>query len=239
MASSRAKIIGKSLGISTVGWIYSYSDDRQNGDERGSGEDSLPVYGTDIVIGAKGQIRNMEDSGRDVGSKYVTLALDSKTGATEAFQLSDVSVQMVAEGVLALPKNSKEPFKRFVKTQESINIDNKETKELDSVLCLVNTAMLSHEGRFSGEVGVNSVKKAGGLTAKKKKAILARIEEGNDSGLMGELTDFGVLMALDRSMPKKDMDSLCAVVAKYSRGHKKGIEVENKLKLLLKNILTT
>ena len=244
---SRAKEIGKALGMSVVGWIYSYSDERQNGDgdgdkdDRNSGEDSLPVWGTDIVNGAKGQIANMQELGREVGSKYVTLALDSKTGATEAFQLSNVSVQMVAEGVLAIPQKqkSKERFKRFVTTQESISIDNKETKELDSVLCLVNTAMLSHEGRFSGEAGTNSVKKAGGLTAKKKKSLLARIEDGDDIHLLGELSDFSVLMALDRSMSKEDMRSLCSVVAKFSRGHKKGIEVEKKLKLVLKNVLAS
>ena len=99
--------------------------------------------------------------------------------------------------------------------------------------------MLSHEGRFSGEAGTNSVKKAGGLTAKKKKSLLARIEDGDDIHLLGELSDFSVLMALDRSMSKKDMRSLCSVVAKFSRGHKKGIEVEKKLKLVLKNVLAS
>jgi hypothetical protein len=34
------------------------------------------------------------------GRNFVTLAMDAMTGATEAFQLSDVSVQMVSEGLL-------------------------------------------------------------------------------------------------------------------------------------------
>ncbi len=237
----RAKEIAKALGLTTVGWIYSYSDDRKNGDgaNHDSGEDSLPVWGTDIVYGAKGQIANMQEVGREVGNKYITLAIDSKSGATEAFQLSNTSVQMVAEGVLAIPKKSKESFKRFVKTQESISIDNKETKELDSVLCLVNTAMLSHDGRLSGKSGVNSIKKAGGLAIKKKKSLLARIEEDEDGQLLEELSDFSALIAIDRLMPRGEMDSLCNVVAKYSRGHKKGIEVDKKLKLVLKNVLST
>jgi hypothetical protein len=165
------------------------------------------------------------------------LALDSKSGATEAFQLSKVSVQIVAEGVLAIPASPKESIKRFVKTQESIRIDNKETKEFDSVLCLVNTAMLSHEGRFSGKADSNSIKKVrvGGLTAKKKESLLAQIEDENDSDLVDGLCDFNVMMALDRSLSREDMSSLCKIVAKYSRGHKKGIEVENKLKLVIKN----
>ena len=165
------------------------------------------------------------------------MALDSKSGATEAFQLSKVSVQIVAEGVLAIPASPKESIKRFVKTQESIRIDNKETKEFDSVLCLVNTAMLSHEGRFSGKADSNSIKKVrvGGLTAKKKESLLAQIEDENDSDLVDGLCDFNVMMALDRSLSREDMSSLCKIVAKYSRGHKKGIEVENKLKLVIKN----
>lgn len=165
------------------------------------------------------------------------MALDSKSGATEAFQLSKVSVQIVAEGVLAIPASPKESIKRFVKTQESIRIDNKETKEFDSVLCLVNTAMLSHEGRFSGKADSNSIKKVrvGGLTAKKKESLLAQIEDENDSDLVDGLCDFNVMMALDRSLLREDMSSLCKIVAKYSRGHKKGIEVENKLKLVIKN----
>lgn len=165
------------------------------------------------------------------------MALDSKSGATEAFQLSKVSVQIVAEGVLAIPASPKESIKRFVKTQESIRIDNIETKEFDSVLCLVNTAMLSHEGRFSGKADSNSIKKVrvGGLTAKKKESLLAQIEDGNDSDLVDGLCDFNVMMALDRSLSREDMSSLCKIVAKYSRGHKKGIEVENKLKLVIKN----
>ena len=89
----------------------------------------------------------------------------------------------MAEGVLAIPASPKESIKRFVKTQESIRIDNIETKEFDSVLCLVNTAMLSHEGRFSGKADSNSIKKVrvGGLTAKKKESLLAQIEDENDS----------------------------------------------------------
>ncbi len=234
----RALEIAEALGLRVVGWIYSYADDRQNGgDENGSGEDSLPVFARDIVHGAKGQIDNMQKLGREDGQQYLTLALDAKSGATEAFQLSNVSVQMVAEGVLAIP--GKGDFKRFVKTHESISIDNKETKELDSVLCLVNTAMLSHEGRFSGKAGANSVKKVGGLTIKKKKAILAKIDIGDDGDIIDELCDFNAIMALDRSISKDEMAYLCTLVTKYSKGIRKGITMDNNLKLVLKTALAS
>jgi len=236
----RAVEIAEALGLRVIGWIYSYADDRQKGEndsDNGIGEDSLPVFARDIVHGAKGQVENMQKLGHDHGQKYLTLALDAKSGAAEAFQLSNVSVQMVAEGVLSIPERG--DFKRFVKTQESISLDNKETKELDSVLCLINTAMLSHEGRLSGKAHVNSVKKVGGLTAKKKKAILAKIEDGSDGDIIDELCDFSAIMALDRSLSKEDLAYLCKLVVKYSKGMRKGIEMDNKLKLVLKSVLAS
>mmetsp|Transcript_17378 Transcript_17378/g.32959 ORF Transcript_17378/g.32959 Transcript_17378/m.32959 type:complete len:533 (-) Transcript_17378:48-1646(-) len=239
----RAVEIAKLLGMQVVGWIFSYLDDRINtSDERKdkSGEDNLPVFGRDIIHGARGQIRNMQTFGRDEGQKYVTLALDSKTGATEAFQLSDVTVQMVAEGVLTLAKESEEGrLKRYVKTQESVIVDNKETKELDSVLCLVNTALLSHQGRFSGSPGVVSVKKGGGLAAKKKKTLLGMIDAGDDSGLVEELCDFSALIALDKCMDNKDMEIMCNLVNKYSKGQRKSLEIDKSLKLVIQSIVSS
>ncbi len=237
----RAKEVAKALGMKPVGWIYSYSDDRQgdsvDGAAAASGEDSLPVWGRDIVVGAQGQIENMQQLGRDEGCKYVTLALDCKSGATEAFQLSNTSVQMVAEGVLAIPKDK--VMERFVQTQESVSIDNKETTDLDTVFCLVNTAMLSHEGRFSGKAGVNAVKKTGGLTNKKKKTLLSKLEGESNEEIFRELCDFDTLMALHSILGKDDMDQLCTLVTKFSRGQRKGTEMGNDLKLVLKSVLAS
>ena len=231
----RAHEIAESLGLRSVGWIYSYSDDRSSENSKDSNEDSLPVYCNDIILGAMGQIESMQKLGREEGRKYVTLSLDSISGATEAFQLSDTTVQMVAEGVLANPKNK--IMKRFVTTMEPILIDNKETKDLDSVLCLVNTAMLSHEGRMSGSIGVSSTKKSGGLTAKTKKTILSNIESDNDEQLLKCLCDFDTLMALDKMIRREDMTRLCELVSKYSRGMRKGTKVSLDLKLAIKSIL--
>lgn len=81
------------------GWIYSYADDCQNGgDEDSSGEDSLPVSAGNIVHGAKG--------GREVSYPGATRF---KAGAAEAFQLSSVSVQMVAVGKSSGGRLSRDP----------------------------------------------------------------------------------------------------------------------------------
>jgi len=119
-------------------------------------------------------------------------------------------------------------------------VDSKETTELDSVLCLVNTALLSQNGRHSGKEGINPVKKTGGLTAKAKKGILNLLDQRsgeNDGPLLEELCDFTILMALDKVLGQEDMDELCALVQKYSRGQKKGTTVEKKLKRALHSVL--
>eukprot|EP01083_Nonionella_stella_P021255 58939_1 len=107
---------------------------------------------------------------------------------------------------------------------ESISVDNKETKDLDTVFCLVNTAMLSHDGRLSGKANANSIKKTGGLTNKTKKSLLANLDgdSDDDEKLLSELCNFNTLMALDGIMEKDDMASVCKLVTKYSRGQRKG-----------------
>lgn len=235
----RALRLAKSLGLDVVGWIYSYSDDRQNSEggkasaDTSNGEDALPVFGRDLIVGAMGQIDNMQRIGRENGCQFITLALDAKTGATEAFQLSDVSVQMVAEGKVDIPKRNA----RHLETNEPVVVDAKETKTLDSVLCLVNTAMLSHEGRFSGGESTTSVTKKGGtLTARTKKTILKKLDDDSER-LMGTLCDFNILMALDRAIGEEEMKELCSLVKKYSRGQRKAAQMSKKLMLLLRNVV--
>jgi hypothetical protein len=66
---------------------------------------------------------------------------------------------------------------------------------------------------------------------------LDKIEDGNDGNIIDELCDFSTIMALDRSLSKEDLAYLCKLVVKYSKGMRKGIEMDNKLKLVLKSVL--
>lgn len=244
----RALDIASMLGLQPIGWIYSYSDDRvaqPTTTTSTTGEDALPVSGNDVLSGAVGQIRNMKLRGRDAGRDYLTLALDARSGATEAFQLSDVAVQMVAEGVLPDPRSTgaAAPYGRILPTADPVVVDGEETEELDSVLCLVNTAVLSHEGRYAGKRGVDPLKKGGrapALSARTRRSLLQTINDGGDGGdakLLQELCDFNLLLALDRSLDDKDTRDLCALVSKYTRGQKKGTVVPKELKLILKTVL--
>jgi hypothetical protein len=225
-ALQRALQVANWLGLTPVGWIFSYTDSRsQEGD-------SLPVWAPDVHCGGRLVIANMKRTDRQVGAKFVTLAMDANTGATEAFQLSDVSVQMVAEEIWDGTEQG-----RFVKTHHEIIVDGKETTQLDSVLCLINTAMLSQEGAYAGKTTNSVNKKNGVLTGKTKKALLAAMD--NNSSLLRALSDFNILVALDALLPAKQTEELCRLVKKWVRGQKNGTEVSTKLKLSLQSVLSS
>lgn len=226
----RVSIIASHLGLVPVGWIFSHLEERHNNNNN---EDSLPVYGLDVQMGATLQIQRMKEAGIVDGKPFVTLAMDANTGATEAFQLSDVAVQMVHEGLLQdVKKNTRE-----VPTKHAILINGKESKTLDSVLCLVNTAMLSHEGSYAGGSATSFVKKNGSLTNEAKKSLLRCLDD--DPKLLQLLCNFNTLLALDQSLSPEDIETLCGAVKKWARGQKQGTQLDSKLKLRLRSTLET
>merc|ERR1711865_312909 len=205
------------------------------------------LFGLDVAIAGKLKSQNMKimtrtsstrttttntykndnsdsSSSYDTGNEFVTLAMDATTGATEAFQLSDVAVQMIHEDmfkkVLSVTNtksnnnNHKNP--PIVPMRHEIIVDGQETKLLDSVLCLVNTAMLSHIGAYSGTSGggttttaTATIKKSNGtLTNKAKRMLLKALQQqqkqdaavaaAGDCKFLELLCDFNVLLGLDR-----------------------------------------
>jgi len=236
-ATDRAIRVAGWLGLQPVGWIFSYADEDRHEDG-----DALPVHGRDAVVGAKLQIETMKLKGRDEGRKFITLTLDGRIGAAEAFQLSDVCVQMVAENVLSPPiVDEKLQSTRFMTLKDPVVVSGEETKRLDSVLLLVNTAMLSHVGLYSGgtnaPIGGNVKKTSGALLGKTRKRILAALEKKDGSEVLSELCDFDVLLAIDALIGKEESEKLCLLVRKYARGQKKGTVINEQLKLTLRSVL--
>ncbi|KAL3915999.1 MAG: hypothetical protein SGILL_005378 [Bacillariaceae sp.] len=240
-AYPRVLAIAEQLGLVPVGWIYSYQDDRLE-EKRGSDEEPQALLGMDVATGAALQIQNMKKRGRFEGNRFVTLAMDAPIGATEAFQLSDVTIQMVHEEMfdsLVPPSKalSQKSNPRTIPTRHEVLVDGRETTKLESVLCLINTAMLSNVGNYAGKSSASSVKKSNGsLTNKAKKTLLKALEAGNRA-MMEELCDFTVLMALDQSLSESEMEHMCGCVKKWARGQKEGTALDSKLKLKLKSIL--
>jgi hypothetical protein len=227
--NARVLAVAEHLGLVPVGWIFSHKDTRHEV------QDALPVFDLDVQTGAKLQIANMQSRGNSDGAKFATMSMDANTGATEAFQLSDVTVQMVHEGMLVTKKGES---KRNASTKHAVLVDGKETKKLDSVLCLINTAMLSHVGAYAGKTPTSSVKKNGALTNKAKKALAGALAD-DDHKLLEQLCDFNALLALDQLLPKEASEELCQLVRKWSRGQKQGTQVGSKLKMHLKSVLET
>merc|ERR1712192_3433 len=134
------------------------------------------------------------------------MGMDAESGATEAFQLSDVTVQMAAEGVLMRRDDA---HYRSIPTSDPIRVDGAELRELDSVLSLVNTAVLPHTGLFAGNAGTNGKKRR--LTAKRRKSLLDAIDRGGQE-LFTMLCDFHLLSELDLALPPNQMNDLCHLV---------------------------
>lgn len=218
------------LGLKPVGWIFTYPENRHGNDNEG-----LPVWCADIQTGAQLQIAEMKARDRTEGAKFATLAMDAATGATEAFALSDVVVQMVAEDMLMLEDEND----RHAKTQNAVVVDGRETKSLDSVLCLVNTALLSHDGLYASST--KPTKKNGSLTTKTKKALVAALGEKTDGKLLTLLGEFRILVALDTLLHQNDdeMQDLCRAVRKWARGQKQGTTVPANLKRKLTTLLSS
>ena len=235
--TERAVRVASYLGLRPMGWMFSYADENRHEDG-----DALPVHGRDAIVGSTLQIETMKLLGREEGRQFVTLALDGRMGATEAFQLSDVCVQMVAEGALKAPiVDEKLESTRFLTLKDPVVVSGDETKRLDSVLLLVNTAMLSHVGLYSGgenaPAGGNVKRNSGALLSKTRKRILAALENKESSHALKELCDFDVLMALDTMVGKNEMKELCELVKKYARGQKRGTVMGDHLKLVLQSVL--
>ena len=263
----RAIRIGGWLGLRPVGWIFSYTNDRtKEVDSHGTTISTTtststalpPIYVRDVIMGSKLQIQTMKynrmlnrhnDDDDDNGRKdFVTLAMNCVNGMTESFQFSNVCVQMVAEGVLSFPVQ-KPPQRddgntRLAKLLAPVLVSDEETTILDTVLLLINLAMFSHVGFYSGDApspatstGVSSVKRSTGeLFTKTRKRILTlllvlpdtkkkqhqqqQLENDDKDVVDGELLkllcDFDILLALDALLDRNDSEKLCLLVKQYA-----------------------
>lgn len=218
--NSPAHQVATWLGIHPVGWIFTYPETNYRHDN-----DGLPVWGPDVQTAAQLQILNMKrGEGRVDGARFVTLAMDGKSGATEAFQLSDVAVQMTAEGVLSSAGEG-----RFMNTTTPVLVDGKESHTVDSVLCLVNTALLSHEGLYA-DGHPSAVKKTGGFTKKVKKRISNALLRHDDTALLQALCNFSILVSLTERLTTTEAEHLVTTVRKFARGQKKSTKLDMSVK---------
>ena len=104
----------------------------------------------DVLTATKLQLQSMKYFGSNIGQHFITLSLDCDTGSTEAFQISDVTVQIMSEGII--PKDGQKTIdNRYLDTSEPLLINGQESNKLDTVLSIINTAMISHIGTLSSQ----------------------------------------------------------------------------------------
>jgi len=244
--------LASKLNLHIVGWIYSHN----GGNERE--ESKVPVLGRDVIIASKIQCRIMQhckekDGGHEEWKGFVTCAMDVLSGATEVYQISDQVVQMVSEGILLTgPAEGEGHTKnnnrnRYVSTSDPVVVDGKEVREVDSLLCLVNTALLSHKGSFSsgrsnGGNKLTGLVKAstGNLTTKGRKQLISALQLSNNdssSQFMDLLLDFNLLFGISKLLAAADAEQLAKLVFKFSRGQKKSSVLGGQLKLSLESLL--
>jgi cation transport regulator ChaB len=252
-SDERVRRLARYLGIRPVGWIFAYKGNVTNPqDTTKSIETTLPMSSRNIYEAAILQSYEMRDEqqGREDGSRFLTMAMDATSGATEAFLVSDITVQMVAEGVWDMDDNSNKDG-RFVTTRRPVVVDGQETNELDTLLCLVNVALLSHDGMFAQKnTKRNSLlKRDGRLSASIHKALnkaLNHAEETNDdSKLLEMFVDFNLLYTIDALMQKQyptnnqedAVESLCQAIRKYTKGQKQSIQLDHGIRNQLRQCL--
>jgi NPL4 family len=237
--------VARYLGLQPIGWIFSYSNDRTI-------DDGLPIQGMEVELGARLQIAYMkychyrQNNNTDPTSRFGTVAMDTRSGATEAFQLSDITVQMVAEDSF-IQNNTMSPSTastsdRYITTRHPVIVDGKETKQLDSVLCLVNVALLSHTGMFAGQASQSSStinKRSGKISNKVRKAILKALRSSDDdsNSVFEIISDFSIILALDDMLLEKDSEQLCKIIYKWARGQKKSVTLDDAMKDKLIRVL--
>lgn len=236
----RAIQLAKRLNLQPVGWIYTHNNNK-NIDNVTTKKNEVPVSARDVVIAAKIQAALMKTLGRETGGRFVTVSLDVASGESEAFQMSDQCIQMVAEGVLLLQQDTQATHDEdnysssnntpttVIKTSSPVIVDGQETRTVDCLLFLVNTGMLSHIGSLSGDGDI-----IGKLTAKVKQKLLAYLTQGDDSKTIHFLSNFNLLLALSKILSEADFNELCDLITKSTRRTK--ITLSKHLQLTLENI---
>lgn len=236
----RAIQLAKRLNLQPVGWIYTHNNNK-NIDNVTTKKNEVPVSARDVVLAAKIQAALMKTLGRETGGRFVTVSLDVASGESEAFQMSDQCIQMVAEGVLLLPQDTQAAHDEdnydssnntpatVIKTSSPVIVDGQETRTVDCLLFLVNTGMLSHIGSLSGDGDI-----IGKLTSKVKQKLLTYLAQGDDSKTIHLLSNFNLLLALSKVLSEADFNELCDFITKSTRRAK--IILSKHLQLTLESI---
>jgi hypothetical protein len=254
------KDVAAYLGLQVIGWMVAST---------ANDDGALWPTNTAILRAARYQINVMRKAQQQQGGTpfegFCTIAMDRSSGATEVYQLTDVTVQMAAEGLFhdIIPNNNDNTGRTTATTTESpppdqlttkhpIWVDGGESTSLDTLLCLVNTAVVSHTGWYTKTK--RTVKKNNGRLTKatrtKLLAALLQDDDNNDDAVaLDLLCDFDLLVALVRMLrqrpgqppPTDDDDDdgreLCQTVQQFAKGRKRTTKLNPALRQRIADLI--
>jgi hypothetical protein len=255
------KDVASYLGLQVIGWMVAST---------ANDDGALWPTNSAILRAARYQINVMRKAQQQQSTPFegfCTIAMDRSSGATEVYQLTDVTVQMAAEGLFhdIIPNNNNDTGRITDTTTESpppdqlttkhpIWVDGGESTSLDTLLCLVNTAVVSHTGWYT-KVKRSVKKKNGRLTKAARTKLLAALlqdqddDNNNDDAVaLDLLCDFDLLVVLVRMLrqrpgqppPTDDDDDgreLCQTVQQFAKGRKRTTKLNPALRQRIADLI--
>ncbi|CAM9593498.1 unnamed protein product [Ectocarpus sp. 6 AP-2014] len=228
---ARAVRVAGLLGLRLVGWCLSH-DKREHF-----------MAASDVATAAALQLMSMADKGKEEGVLVatVTVPVNATTGemATEAFSVSNQTVQMFSEGVLG--HHQPEPTASRVTTTAAVKEGSKETTTPETLGLICNVAIVQHEGVLQTRFPSANRSKAASLSDLKEclfgkigsKAAAKNQKKQKQPSFLKRLSDFQLLLFLSRQMGfSRDFEELCSVVQKRD-GKSPALD---KLKVVLENL---
>eukprot|EP00903_Cladosiphon_okamuranus_P012675 g11855.t1 len=211
---ARAVRVAGLLGLRLVGWCLSH-DKREHF-----------MAATDVVTGAALQLMSMAEKGKEEGVLVatVTVPVNATNGevATEAFSVSNQTVQMFSEGIFA--SDQPDPTADRVTTTAVVKEGGKETKTPETLGLICNVAIVQHKGKLQTRFpSANRASKAEPSLSDLKEALFGAIEpttknakkKPKQPSFLSRLSDFQLLVFLSRHMGfSRDFEEVCAVVGK-------------------------
>jgi hypothetical protein len=250
------KDVAAYLGLQVIGWMVAST---------ANDDGALWPTNNDILRAARYQINVMRKAHQQQGMTpfegFCTIAMDRSSGATEVYQLTDVTVQMAAEGLFhdIKPNNNDNTGRTTATTTESpppdqlttkhpIWVDGGESTSLDTLLCLVNTAVVSQTGWYT-KVKRTVKKNNGRLTKATRTKLLAALLQDNsndDAVALDLLCDFDLLVVLVRMLRQRpgqllpeddDGRELCQTVQQFAKGRKRTTKLNPALRQRIADLI--
>ncbi|KAL0478690.1 nuclear protein localization protein [Acrasis kona] len=189
--NDRADTLASLLGMRRVGWIFSHDGSRD-----------YPLCGEEIIKAAEYQSK--------YGPAFVTITVfPNEEGQLEfqAFQVSKQCVEMYEKGLLRVDPDNAE----VMKTTKPVQVERKETQEIDSLLLICNVAIKNYTSKLQVGFPIRNRPSSDHVQnmTKLKQVLLAR----KNQKFVQRVSDFHMLLFLTEFLSlNSDFPPLCDAI---------------------------